>query len=76
MIINVKQSILDTVTKIQTAPRISENSWLNCSEYSKFVTAYKYASTQTRAIEGLSQITPEQTYFIYEAIKRGMTIKL
>ena len=53
------------------AEKISEKSWLNASEYADFVAGYEYASTQTRAIHGLSKITPEEAYFIYEAIKRG-----
>ena len=54
------------------APKISDKSWLNDPEYANFVAGYEYASTQTRAIHGLSKITPEEAYFIYEAIKRGI----
>lgn len=55
-----------------TAPQISKDSWLNDSEYANFVAGYEYAMTQTRAIQGLSKVAPEQAYFIYEAIKRGI----
>ena len=54
------------------AQKISEKSWLNDPEYANFVAGYEYASTQTRAIHSLSKITPEEAYFIYEAIKRGI----
>ena len=53
------------------ASKISNTSWLNAPEYANFMAGYEYASTQTRAIHGLSKITPEEAYFIYEAIKRG-----
>ncbi len=53
------------------SPNISKDSWLNEPEYTSFVAGYEYASTQTRSIHGLSKITPEEAYFIYEAIKRG-----
>ena len=53
------------------AQKISKESWLNDPEYADFVAGYEYASTQTRSIHGLSKITPEEAYFIYESIKRG-----
>jgi len=54
---------------------ISKKSWLNDPEYSSFVAGYEYASTQTRAIHGLSKITPEEAYFIFEAIWRGIDMR-
>ena len=60
--------------RIISAPRISKNSWLNEPEYANFVAGYEYAGTQTRAIHGLSKISPEEAYFIYEAIKRGVSM--
>lgn len=57
--------------QLTTAPKISKESWLNDPEYANFVVGYEYAATQTRAIQGLSKISPEDAYFIYEAIKRG-----
>lgn len=50
---------------------ISKESWLNDPEYANFVAGYGYAATQTRAIRGLIKISPEEAYFVYEAIKRG-----
>lgn len=57
---------------ISPPPQISKDSWLNSPEYSSFVAGYEYAATQTRAIPGLSKISPEEAYFIYEAIKHGI----
>lgn len=57
---------------IVSVPQVSEKSWLNNREYRSFVAGYEYATTQTRAISGLSKISPEEAYFIYEAIKHGI----
>ena len=67
----MKNHCLDIDIPVIRAPKISKNSWLKDPEYASFVAGYEYASTQTRAIHGLSKITPEEAYFIYEAIKRG-----
>jgi hypothetical protein len=67
-----KNHCLDIDIPMYFAPKISEKSWLNDSEYDNFVAGYEYASTQTHAIHGLSKITPEEAYFIFEAIKRGI----
>ena len=53
------------------ASAIKEDSWLNDEDYKNFKTAWGYASTQTRAIPAMSAITPEQGYFLFEALKRG-----
>ena len=55
------------------ASNISKDSWLNVPEYANFVAGYGYAMTQTAAIHGLSQISHEQAYHIYEMIKRGIS---
>ena len=57
---------------IQFAPKISSDSWLNDKEYQDFVKGYYYATTQTRAIPGLAKLTPEEVYFIVEAVNHGM----
>lgn len=60
---------------IMLAPSIAEDSWLKDAEYESFRNAYGYASTQSRAIIGLSKVTPEDAYFIYEAIERGLKLQ-
>ena len=57
---------------VLAAAQINKKSWLNDEEYKSFIAGYEYASTQTRAIKGLSKISPEEAYFVYEAIKRGV----
>lgn len=59
-------------TKMFYAPQIKPESWLNDPEYVDFVKGYEYAATQTRAITVLAKISPEDAYFIYYAIKRGI----
>ncbi len=57
------------------APQIKSDSFLRDKEYIDFVWAYEYASTQTRAIIGLSKLTPEDAYFVFKAIERGIEFR-
>jgi hypothetical protein len=54
------------------AAPISEDSWLNEPRFAAFVSAYHYASVKTRAIPALSQIAPEDAYYVWLFIQRGM----
>lgn len=59
---------------IYMAPGIKEDSWLNRGdeEFEEFKKGYAYASTQTMAIYGLAKVTPEELYYIWSAMKRGI----
>lgn len=50
---------------------IKEESWLNDPRFAWFVKGHQYASHQTRAIDALSKVTPEELYFAVAAIIRG-----
>ncbi len=54
---------------------IKESSWLNKPEFEWFCKGYGYASTQTLAIEALSQVSPEALYYAVCAIMRGAHIR-
>jgi len=56
---------------IHIAPAIRPDSWLNEDRFADFRAAWGYAATQTHAIIAMSQLTPEQAYHLYEALKRG-----
>jgi hypothetical protein len=56
---------------IKIASSIKDDSWLNDEKYKDFRAAWGYASTQTRSIPAMSAITPEQGFFLFEALKRG-----
>jgi hypothetical protein len=58
--------------EIDVAPWISDDSWLREDRFEDFRWAYGYASTQTHAISGLSKITPEEAYYVWASIERGM----
>lgn len=58
--------------QVLRAPQIAADSWLQESSYATFRRGYDYASGQSRAIEGLAALTPEQTYFVWQAIDRGI----
>lgn len=70
----MRNHCLDIDIPVIRAPKISKDSWLNDPEYASFVAGYEYATTQTRAIHGLSKVSPEEAYFIYETIKRGIDV--
>lgn len=52
---------------------ISQDSWLQDPTYSSFRTACAYASLKTRAIPGLAVIEPEDAYYVWLFIQRGMS---
>jgi hypothetical protein len=54
------------------AQPIGENSWLQQARFEQFRSAYAYASVKTRAIPALSVIAPEDAYFVWLFIQRGM----
>jgi len=56
---------------VAIANGVTSDSWLNDPEHQSFRAAYAYASNQSCAIPGLSQITAEQAYNVYFALKRG-----
>lgn len=56
---------------VAVANGVGPDSWLNEDEYKAFRAAYVYASNQSCAIPALSQITAEQAYGLYLALKRG-----
>lgn len=60
--------------QIYIAPGIKEDSWLNRGdeEFEEFKKGYAYASAQTMAIPGLSKLSPEDLYYVWSAIKRGI----
>ena len=53
------------------ATTIKDDSWLNDKRHKTFKAAWEYASTQTLAITAMSKITPEQAYYLHEALKKG-----
>jgi hypothetical protein len=53
------------------ASSIRDDSWINDPKYAAFKNAWLYASSQTRAIPAMSKITPEEAYFLFDALKRG-----
>lgn len=57
---------------LQTANTPSENSWLNEPTYEEFMRGFNYATTQTRAISALSKCSPEEIYFVWASINRGI----
>jgi len=57
--------------RLISANQIGESSWLMEDEFTDFRKAYEYASTQTRAISALSKCTPEEIYFVFDALKDG-----
>lgn len=58
------------------AQRIDESSWLMGDEFADFRDRYSYAATQTRAIYGLSKVTPEEVYWIWECMKAADRLRL
>jgi hypothetical protein len=56
---------------IYKAKEISESSWLNEDRFESFRKAWGYASTQTYAIIAMANISPEDAYHLFEALKRG-----
>lgn len=50
---------------------IEPDSWLNEERFAEFKRAYEYASSQTLAIEPLSKLSPEETYYVFAALRRG-----
>lgn len=61
--------------RIAMAPAIAEDSWLRQEEdYKWFLKGFDYASTQTRAIPGLSRNHPEETYFVVKSFFRSLGI--
>lgn len=57
---------------ILKAQSIKEDSWLNEEKYDAFRQAWDYASTQTRAIPAMAHMTPEQGWWLLEALQRGL----
>ena len=53
---------------------VKSESWLNGDEYKWFKNGLSYASTQTRAIPGLSVIEPEDLYMVIWAVIRGAMV--
>jgi hypothetical protein len=51
---------------------IAPDSWLNEERFAEFRAGYSYASGQTRAITALSETSPEDLFFAWSAINRGI----
>jgi len=62
----------DVVISAEMAPQIDKDSWLMDPAYDQFRRAYAYASTQSAAIPGLANLSPEQAYHVYQALERGI----
>jgi hypothetical protein len=58
--------------RVLAAPPIREGSFLQDAQHADFRRAYEYASWKQRAIEGLAKLTPEDAYFVWRIIQRGM----
>lgn len=58
--------------KVYMAPRISPDSWLNEERFAEFVRGYNYACNATMAIEPLSKLTPEETYWLWSILQHGI----
>jgi hypothetical protein len=58
--------------RLVMAPRIVANSWLNEERFSDFRRGYEYAQNATMAIEPLSKLTPEETYWLFTIIEHGI----
>ena len=56
---------------VLVAPQIWEGSWLQRDEFKTYRAAYGYASNQTQAIRALCKLTPEELWYVYEALKSG-----
>jgi hypothetical protein len=54
------------------ARSIEPTSWLNDERFAEFRAGYSYAAGQTRAITALSETSPEDLYFAWVAINRGI----
>lgn len=55
------------------APRIDAESWLWEERFEAFREAYGYASSQTRAIPALAKLSPEEAYWLWFSLDRGMS---
>lgn len=57
---------------VKMARGIGASSWLHDQQFQWFRDAYAYASTQTQAIPGLSDVSPEDLYYIVQAFLHQM----
>lgn len=60
--------------EVQIPSTFPIDHWLNDEEYAWFKSGYEYATTQTRAIPGLSKLTPSELYYVVTAIQRGASM--
>lgn len=54
---------------------VKSDSWVATdprSEIREFFAGYQYAATQTMAIKALSQVSPEDLYYLWKALERGV----
>ena len=54
------------------APQIGPKSWLQEERFARFREAYAYASHRSNAVPGLSRVSPEDAYYIWLYLDRGM----
>jgi hypothetical protein len=58
--------------EVSMAPTISEDSWLNEDRFEAFRAGYAYAARSTNAIFGLAKLDPEEAYYVWSLIQRGI----
>lgn len=63
----------DTVHMPMARP-IRADSWLNEDRFREFRAAYTYAAAKTLAIPGLSKIDPEEAFYVWRIIQRGVEV--
>lgn len=54
------------------APQIEASSWLQEERFAAFRSAYAYASAKSVSVLGLSKLKPEDAYFVWLMLQRGM----